>query len=93
MFFRKPQPDRLRPIVLQNLTRLALLFKSRGRRFSYDASLPTNKLEDALWHVLEVTGRDMGLSFAPGMACEARISEIIRNLPPLASRGQWPFAR
>jgi len=84
------QPDPLRGIVLGNLSRLQALFRARGKRFDFDVSLPTPSLENALWHVLDSTAADMGLSFAPGISCEARISELVRNLPPLARQGQWP---
>jgi len=93
--WQKVRPDPLREIVLGNLSRLRALFQARGKRFDYDASLPTPSLENALWHVLDSTTADMGLALAPSMSCEARISEITRNLPPLARPGtrqasQWP---
>ena len=90
---RPKQADPLRGIVLANLHRLQNLFRARGRRLDFDPASSTQALETGLWNVIDTTAADMGLAFAPGMACEARISEIIRNLPPLASRGQWPFAR
>ena len=93
--WRKAQPDRLRPIVLANLERLRTLFHARGKRFAYSADMPTAKLEDALWHVLDQTAADMGLDFPPGMPAEHRISEIQKHLDPMPHPGsdrasQWP---
>ena len=91
--WRKAQPDRLRPIVLANLERLRTLFHARGRRFDFDQGLPTLRLENALWHVLDQTALDTNLIFPSNMPCEHRISEIQRALPPLhtgSGSGQWP---
>jgi len=92
---RPKQADPLRGIVLGNLTRLQRLFHARGRRFSFDRDATTAKLEAGLWNALDSTANDLRLSFAPSTPCETRISEITRNLPPLARPGsrqasQWP---
>jgi len=90
MFWKNPQPDPLRPIVLANLERLQRLFHARGRRFEFNPTLTTEALERGLWRAVSETAEGLSLSFPPSMACEQRISEIIRNLPPLARQGQWP---
>lgn len=93
--WRKTQPDRLRLVVLSNLERLQRLFHARGKRFAYAADMPTAKLEDALWRVLDQTALDMGLDFPPGMPAEHRVSEIQKHLAPMPHPGavqgsRWP---
>ena len=93
--WRKSQPDKLRPIVLANLERLQRLFNARGRRFEFNRELSTPKLENALWRVLDSTSDSMGMLFPQNMACERRIDEIQRALPPMGYPGsqqgnQWP---
>ncbi len=92
--WRKTQPDKLRQIVLANLDRLQRLFNARGKRFEFSRELSTPKLETALWRVLDSTSDSMGMLFPANMACERRIDEIQRALPPMqhpgSGSGQWP---
>ena len=93
--WNKPKPDPLRPIVLGNLARLQRLFNSRGRRFNFNESAPTDRLETGLWEAVGQCASEMSLSFSPQMPLEHRISEIERNLEPLARNGSpqgsaWP---
>ena len=92
--WRRSQEDRLRPLVLGNLERLQRLFNARGKRLEFNPELSTPKLETALWRVLDSTSESMGMLFPANMACERRIDEIQRALPPLphpgSGSGQWP---
>ncbi len=88
-------PDPLRPLVMANLDRLQRLFRARGKRFQFDHDMPTAKLEDALWKVVDQTALDTNLIFPSNMPCEHRISEIARHITPMphpsAVQGsQWP---
>ena len=93
--WHKAQADPLRGIVVGNLDRLQRLFRARGKRLQFDPELPTKKLEDGLWRVVDQTAADMGLTFPMGMPCEARITEILKHLDPMQFPGavqgsQWP---
>lgn len=95
MFWKNPQQDALRPIVLANLTRLQRLFHARGRRFAFSPDASTSTLENGLWGAVGETADDMGLLFAPEMPLEHRIAQIERQLEPLARPGTgqanpWP---
>ena len=88
-------PDPLRPLVLDNLDRLQRLFRARGKRLQFDRDLPTAKLEDALWKVIDQTALDLNLILPSNMPCEHRISEIQKHLAPMQHPGavqgsQWP---
>lgn len=95
MFWRKPQQDSLRPIVIGNLERLKRLFNSRGRRFDFNRDASTSTLEDGLWVAVSEAASDVSLSFAPNMPLEHRIAQIERQLEPLSRpgtrhKGAWP---
>ena len=88
-------PDPLRPLVLGNLDRLQRLFRARGKRLQFDPSLPTKKLEDGLWKIIDQTALDLNLILPDGMPCEHRVSEIQKHLAPMQHPGavqgsQWP---
>lgn len=87
-------PDPLRPLVMANLERLQRLFRARGKRLQFNRDLPTAKLEDALWRVIDQSALDLGLMLPDGMPCEHRISEIQKHLAPMqlpgSGSGQWP---
>ena len=51
-------PDPLRPLVTANLERLQRLFRARGKRLQFNPELPTKKLEDALWRVIDQSALD-----------------------------------
>jgi|GEM_PF-2182968 len=93
--WQKVKPDPLRGTILACLSRLQTLFHARNLRFEFSEESTTEKLESALWFVLGTSERGLHLTLPPAMPAEARISAIMRALPPVGRPGTgqanpWP---